>query len=81
MVAFLGGLVVLLMFLLLGAWATIAARDERIAELEAVRVPSTQPPVAVRARRHDTSFDDGPALPRLNDMVGNDEQTQVCRRT
>jgi hypothetical protein len=80
MVAFLGGVIVLLMFLLLGAWATIAARDERIAELEAVHAPSTSPPVAVRGRRHDASFDDGPALPRLNDLVGNDEQTQVCRR-
>lgn len=79
MVAFLGGIIVLLMFLLLGAWATIEARNERIAELEAVRAPSTQPPVAIRGRRHDTSFDDGPALPRLHDMVGNDEPTRVCR--
>jgi len=39
MVAILAGLVVFLFFMLVGAWATIAAKDERIAELEAVRVP------------------------------------------
>lgn len=79
MVAFLAGIVVLLFFLLVGAYATIESKNVRIAELEAVRMPQTQPPVAIRAQRHDASFDDGPSLPRLHDMVGNDEQTKVCR--
>lgn len=79
MVAILGGLCVLLFFLLVGAWATIEARNDEIAELKAVRAPPSSPPVAVRARRHDVYFDDGPSLPRLANIEGNDEPTKVCR--
>lgn len=43
MVAFLGGLVVLLFFLLVGALATIERKNHRIAELEAVRARESTP--------------------------------------
>jgi hypothetical protein len=81
MVAVLAGLVVFLLLMLIGAWATIEAKNERIAELEAIHVP-TAPPVPVFRERssvpeRDTLVD----LPKLFDLEGNDEPTlQSVRR-
>jgi hypothetical protein len=80
MVAILGGLVVLLFFLLVGAWATIAARDERIAELEALHAPPTTAPWSmIRAREEPLERATDPGLPPLFDLEGNDEPTKVCQ--
>ena len=80
MVAFLGGLVVMLLFLLMGAWATIERKNGRIAELEALHAPPTSPPFSViRAREADGDRATDPDLPPLFELEGNDEPTKVCR--
>jgi hypothetical protein len=74
-VAFLAGLVVLLLLLLMGAWATIEAKTGRIAELEALRAPampkSTAWHVVVRER---------PTMPELwpRGDERDDVPTKVC---
>lgn len=79
MVAILGGFSVFLMMLLMGAWATIAAKNERIAELEALHTPTSPPFSVIHARERADERDTCPDLPPLFDMEGNDEPTQVCR--
>lgn len=80
MVAFLAGLVVLLALLLVGALATIEAKNERIAELEELHAPPTSAPVAVvRTCNAPAVAAAGPCLPKLYDLVGNDEKTLNCQ--
>lgn len=77
MVAFLAGFVVFLMIALMGAWATIAQKNERIAELEALRAPPTSPPWHVAASQ------DRETLPELwpaGELGRDDELTQACPR-
>lgn len=80
MVAFLGGLVVALMFIISGMWATIHRKQARINELEALHAPPTSPPWSViRAREESLDRVTEPSLPPLFEMEGNDEPTKVCR--
>lgn len=79
MVALLGGFSVFLLLLLMGAWATIAAKNDRIAELEALHAPTTPPLPVIRAHERTNDRDTCPDLPPLFDMEGNDEPTKVCR--
>lgn len=78
MVAFLAGLCTLLLFGLMGAWATIVAKNERIAELEAVQA-RTAPPVNVLRMPQSVEPRTMQDLPPLFPMEGNDEPTRACR--
>lgn len=75
MVAILGGLLVFALFIIAGLWATLLDTRARVAELEALCAPTSEPWHVVVSHNRDTLPEIWPA----GDGDAADEPTQVCR--
>lgn len=76
MVAVLGGLVVLLLFIVAGMWATIWEQRNQLAELREVRRSHIPNPWHVVVSHDRATL---PELWPVGELDADDEPTQVCR--